>query len=181
MLKGIGGGMKIYQFEKTANLELLRALMREYLMWVRDNLQSEFGINYSDEIIDSVIDNDLANLEEFLPPMGCLFLAEVDNELAGMVCLKDISEGVAEVKRMYVRPQFRRFGLGRILINSLLDEAKAMNYSIIRLESSHFMKNAHQLYRSLGFKEIERYEGGEAPDELVAHTFFMELSLSTND
>ena len=58
---------------------------------------------------------------------------------------------------------------------------RAWRRNDIRLESGKFMKNAHQLYRSLGFREIEAYEHGELPEELAAHSIFMELSLADAD
>jgi len=173
--------MKIYQFEASGDKTLLSTLMREYLVWSTNMLRSEYGLDYGDEVINAIIEEDLEMIDKYLPPMGCLLIAEVDNESAGMVCLKALDKGIAEVKRMYVRPKFRRFGLGRSLMTHLLDEAKAMNYSIVRLESGKFMKNAHQLYRSLGFREIEAYEHGELPEELAAHSIFMELSLADAD
>jgi ribosomal protein S18 acetylase RimI-like enzyme len=173
--------MNIYQFEASGDKTALGALMKEYLVWVIDMMRSEYGYDISEAIIDSVIENDLQTIEKFLPPAGFILLAEIDNKLAGMVGLKKLSEGIAEIKRLYVRPAFRGKGLAQALLQQLINEAKSKNYSFIRLESDKFMKNAHQLYHSFGFKDIEQYEGGEAPPEFVPHTIFMELSLANAD
>jgi GNAT superfamily N-acetyltransferase len=173
--------MKIYQFESSGDKSRLGTLMKEYLVWVVNIMRTDYGYDISEEIIDAVVENDLQTIEKFLPPIGFILIAEIDNKLAGMVCLKKLSEDVAEIKRMYVRPQFRGQGLARTLLQQLINEAKSKNYSLIRLESDKFMKNAHQLYYSFGFKDIEQYEGGEAPPEFVPHTVFMELSLANAD
>jgi GNAT superfamily N-acetyltransferase len=173
--------MKIYQLEATSDKIQLVALMKEYFLWLFDMMRSEYGYNISEELVDAVIERNQASIEDCLPPTGLLLLAENDNALAGMAGLRKLSEGIAEIKRLYVRPEFRGQGLARTMFQQLIDEAKSKNYSLIRLESDFFMKNAHRLYRSFGFKEIEQYEGSIAPKEFVSHSIFMELSLANAD
>jgi GNAT superfamily N-acetyltransferase len=76
---------------------------------------------------------------------------------------------------MYVRPAFRRKGIGRALAQRLISEARGIGYASIRLDSTRFMKAAHALYRSLGFREIEPYPESEIPPEFQSHWVFMEL------
>lgn len=78
---------------------------------------------------------------------------------------------------MYVRPQTRNRGVGRVLLNGLLEEARQIGYERVRLDSARFMTEAHQLYRSIGFREIEAYEGSEIPAEFQKNWIFMELRL----
>jgi carbonic anhydrase len=98
-------------------------------------------------------------------------------DLAGIACLRQLTPTIGEIKRMYVRPGHRKAGLGRMLINRLLQEAQSIGYQLIRLDSALFMKEAHQLYRSTGFKEIAAYEGSEIPKEFQNHWVFMEIAL----
>jgi ribosomal protein S18 acetylase RimI-like enzyme len=78
---------------------------------------------------------------------------------------------------MYVRPEHRNKGLGRALVDRLIEEARQVGYQRIRLDSALFMRDAHRLYRSAGFKEIAPYEGSEVPVEFHDHWIFMELML----
>jgi GNAT superfamily N-acetyltransferase len=97
--------------------------------------------------------------------------------VAGLACMRRIREDIGEIKRMYVRPAFRRKGIGRALVNELLSEARAIGYPRIRLDSTRFMHEAHSLYRSVGFQEIEPYPESEIPEEYWQYWIFMELQL----
>jgi GNAT superfamily N-acetyltransferase len=96
-----------------------------------------------------------------------------------MAGLKRQSPGIGEVKRMYVRPEYRGLGLGRALINHLLAEAAQIPYERVRLDSARFMRAAHRLYHSAGFGEIEAYEGSEVPKDFQKNWVFMEISRSS--
>jgi len=75
---------------------------------------------------------------------------------------------------MYVRSEARNRGLGRALLVQLLEEARLAGYTLVRLDSARFMNEAHQLYRNIGFREIEAYEGSEIPKEFQKNWIFME-------
>jgi len=98
---------------------------------------------------------------EYRAPQGQLLLVLVDGELAAcgaMRCLRDVDYANAcEMKRLFVRPAFRRFGLGRILAESLLDEARSAGYSAMLLDTLDDMEAARGLYATLGFEEIPPY------------------------
>jgi GNAT superfamily N-acetyltransferase len=113
----------------------------------------------------------------FLPPQGRLLFAYKENCLAGVGCLKALTPHTAEIKRMYVRPGNRRQSLGRALLNRLLEEAGQIGYERVRLNSARFMTEAHQLYRTTGFREIDAYEGSEIPKEFQGRWIFMEKVL----
>ena len=98
---------------------------------------------------------------EYAAPAGHLLLAYVDGELAGCAALRALSDAdyanACEMKRLYVRPAFRRFGLGRALAQALLDEARGVGYSAMLLDTLDEMESARELYASLGFEEIPPY------------------------
>jgi ribosomal protein S18 acetylase RimI-like enzyme len=98
---------------------------------------------------------------EYAAPGGHLLLAFVGRELAGCGALRPFADAdhanACEMKRLYVRPQFRRFGLGRILAQALLDEARRLGYSEMLLDTLDDMESARELYASLGFVEIPPY------------------------
>ena len=167
--------MRLYQVETEEHKQYIRELFWEYLQWANQNVNENFNVNFD---IAAMLDDDMRTLDKFLPPDGRLLLCVVDDQLAGLACMKKLSDAVCEVKRMYVRPNFRGHGLGRALLQGLIDEARHMGYLIMRLDSARFMKEAHALYRSTGFREIESYEGSEIPEAFQQHWVFMELPLT---
>jgi len=119
-------------------------------------------------------DQELAGLPgDYASPEGRLLLAECGGSLAGCVALHKIEAGICEMKRLYLRPQFRGRGLGRILAEKIIAEARQMGYRRMRLDTvGPVMKDAVAMYRKLGFKEIAAYRPNP-----MAGTIYMELEL----
>jgi len=119
-------------------------------------------------------DKELADLPgEYAPPEGRLLLAEYAGQLAGCVALHKLDSNICEMKRLYLRPQFRGKGFGRILANRIIAEAQLIGYQRMRLDTVEpVMKDAVAMYRKLGFKEIPAYRPN--PN---AGTIYMELRL----
>jgi ribosomal protein S18 acetylase RimI-like enzyme len=152
----------------------IRELFWEYLQWANAKVGENFRVSFD---IATMLEEDMNTLDKFMPLKGRLLLGYVENQPAGIACLKALTDTIGEVKRMYVRPQDRKIGLGRALLNQLLEEAHQLGYERVRLDSASFMKEAHQLYRTSGFREIEAYEGSEIPKEFQDHWIFMEREL----
>lgn len=91
------------------------------------------------------------------PPGGALILALVGGKEAGCIALRKISDDICEMKRLYVRSEYRGLGIGRKLIAKLISEAKNLDYKYIRLDTLSTMKEAQNLYLSLGFYDIGPY------------------------
>ena len=107
-------------------------------------------------------DAEMASLAEvYAPPRGALLLATVDGEIAGCGALRALDDAdyanACEMKRLYVRRAFRRFGLGRQLAQALIDRAIEAGYSSMLLDTLDDMEAARELYASLGFEEIPPY------------------------
>ncbi|MGD2146233.1 MAG: GNAT family N-acetyltransferase [Anaerolineae bacterium] len=164
----------IRQAKTEADRALVRELFWEYLDWANARLNEEYGINLE---IESMVERDMAKLEIFLPPDGRLLLAMEGAQAVGLACMRRIKEDAGEIKRMYVRPEFRKQGIGRALVEAIIADARAIGYASIRLDSTRFMKAAHSLYRSMGFREIEPYPESEIPPELQHRWVFMERPL----
>jgi putative acetyltransferase len=155
--------MRIVQAQSESEIEQVRELFGEYVAWLGINLCFQ---NYDKEVADLP--------GEYAPPRGRLLLALADDgAVAGCAALRDLGNGVAEMKRLFVRPAFRGQRLGWQLAEMILDEARALGYERIRLDTlPGKMDRAIAMYRVLGFKDIAPYYNNP-----VAGAAFMELKL----
>jgi len=119
-------------------------------------------------------DKELADLPgDYAPPAGRLLLAEYEGQIAGCAGLHKLEAGICEMKRLYLRPQFRGKGLGRALADRIIAEARAIGYQRMRLDTVEpVMKDAVAMYRSIGFREIAPY-----CDNPIAGALYLELLL----
>ncbi len=118
-------------------------------------------------------DEEIAGLPgEYSAPGGCILLARSGAVAAGCVALRRIDGETCEMKRMFVREEFRNRGIGRLLAEAIIREAKDMGYGKMRLDTLASMMPALTLYRSLGLHEIGPYRFNP-----IAGATFMELSL----
>jgi GNAT superfamily N-acetyltransferase len=119
-------------------------------------------------------DRELAELPgDYAPPEGRLLLVGYDGQLAGCVALHAHAPGICEMKRLYLRPQFRGKGLGRALAERIITEARQIGYHRMRLDTVEpVMKDAVAMYRKLGFKEVAPYRPNP-----IAGAMYMELNL----
>ena len=154
--------MKLIQAKSPEEIQEVRKLFEEYVAWLGINLCFQ---NFDKEVAELPGD--------YTPPSGRLTLATENDDVAGCIALRRIGEDVCEMKRLYVRPQFRGRGLGRTLTENLIHEARGIGYKRMRLDTlPGKMDRAIAMYRLLGFKNIEPYYNN--PVEGAA---FMELEL----
>ena len=90
-------------------------------------------------------------------PNGRLYLAYWDGELAGSIALRKIDEENCELKRMYIKPEFRKRGIAVTLVKQLIADAREIGYRYLLLDTLPFLQVAIRMYKNLGFYEIERY------------------------
>ena len=155
----------------------------EYLEWVFNGIEEHFGVAANDvvgmpatEYVPTVIDKVAGDP----PPRGVFYLLEVDGGLAGMGGIRCIRPGVAEIKRIYVRPQYRGMQLGDHILRRLVSDATRFGYSRLCLDSGPFMKSAQRLYESAGFEDCPAYHGTEVPLDFRDRWRFMQRDLSAN-
>ncbi len=147
-------------------MQIIRAQSREHLDLARQIL-TEYARSLSFHICFEDFQKELAGLPgDCGPPAGRLLLALSDGQAAGSVALREIEEGVGELKRLYVRPAFRGQKLGRALTEAIISEARQIGYRTIRLDTLDQMKTARALYQSLGFQVIPPYYD-DADDEVI--------------
>ncbi|WP_298908286.1 GNAT family N-acetyltransferase [uncultured Nostoc sp.] len=167
--------LKIIQVETEEDKSHIQKLFWEYFNETKLIFSHRFGIHLD---VDTFFEQYMIQLHEFIPPSGRLLLGQSEAQIAGCACLRKIGEDVGEIKRMYVRPEFRSKGIGRSLLEAIINEAVYIGYSRIRLDSAPFAKEAQALYRIFGFQDIEPYlEKTEIPLEHRANWVFMELIL----
>jgi len=109
---------------------------------------------------------------QYSPPVGCLFLALSENQPIGCVGLRSFEKRVCEMKRLYVRPDFRGRKAGRLLAEATIKAGKVIRYEIMRLDTLPSMESANILYKSLGFRQIEPYRHNP-----IKGAIYMELNL----
>jgi putative acetyltransferase len=149
-------------------LDQVRQLFRQYYAWLAET--------YSIDMSYQRVQTELASLPGYYAaPLGRLVLVYDAGEAAGCGAFRPLDEKVCELKRMYVRPEFRGKGLGRAMALHLLDEARVSGYEIARLDTAVFLIEAQALYQSLGFQVIQPYY--QVPDNILKWTIFMERRL----
>lgn len=155
-------------------------LLEEYLHWIGRVAAESYGLSID---VAAMVESDLNDKSKFYPPRGRFYLLRHEGAYVGIGCLKPLAADVAEVQRMYVRPNVRGIGAGRRLVERLLDDAKAIGYRTVRLESLRVLTAAHTLYRSVGFVEVapyaansmKEYQPAADMDRYRASALFMEL------
>ena len=157
--------MRIVEANTHEDVDHARTLFKEY----------EAGLCIS--LCFQNFDHELKNLPgDYAPPDGRLLLAkDDDDQIAGCIAMRKHSPGICEMKRLFVRPTYRSTGLGRVLVNTIIDEARKLGYTHMRLDTlPGRMDKAIALYRSIGFVDIEPYYTS------LETAKFMELDLATN-
>jgi putative acetyltransferase len=156
--------LRLVQVETFSQIDLVRPLFREY------------ADSFSYHLCFQSFEQEIADLPgDYAPPVGRLYLAYWDENLAGCVALKELQAGVCEMKRFYVKPAFRRRGIGKILALHLIEEAKEMGYRSMRLDTLPIMQQAITLYRAIGFEEI-----APCPNPIEG-AIYMELKLDVQE
>ena len=155
-------GFALSQAESPAQIAQARELFLEYAQSLG------FSLCFQN------FDKELAGLPgDYAPPEGRLLLADYEGQLAGCVALHNLEPQVCEMKRLYLRPQFRGKGLGRVLAGRIIAEARQIGYQRMRLDTVEpVMKDAVAMYRRIGFQEIAPYRANP-----IAGAMYMELQL----
>jgi putative acetyltransferase len=156
-----------------ATLHVEQAKTAEQISLARTLFQ-EYGASLGFSLCFQNFDKELAGLPgDYAPPRGRLLIAYLDSEAAGCVALHEFEPGIAEMKRLYVRPAFRGKRVGLALANAIIEAAREVGYQRMRLDTvPSEMADAVKMYQRLGFHEIATYRANPQPG-----TLYMELDL----
>ena len=155
------GAMQLVAGHTPAHLPAVRELFVEYA--------NALGLDFCFQNFDQ----ELAELPgKYAPPSGRLFLALSDGQAVGCVALRKLEENICELKRLYVRPQFRAQSTGRQLTEAIIGAAREVGYGRMRLDTLASLKPAIALYESLGFQRIDAYYQNP-----IANVVYFELAV----
>lgn len=149
------------RFARGSDLPVVRRLFTDYLEWL--------GIDLAFQGFEAEL---RALPGKYAPPTGRLLLAVRGEAPAGCVGLRPLEPGICEMKRLWVVPAFRRYGVGAGLVDRVIAEATQIGYQKMRLDTLAHMRPALELYRSRGFREISPYYFNPIPE-----TVYLELDL----
>lgn len=160
--------LRLDQVASPQDFDQIKSLFLEYAAWLDQN--DPHGIDLCFQGFDA----ELATLPgKYAPPQGRLYLARWQDEAAGCVGLRPMAANVCEMKRLYVRPAFLGKGIGKRLVETIIQGGREIGYRAMRLDTLPFMHSAIALYQRYGFVPIEAYF-----DTPIPGTLFMELDLS---
>ncbi len=140
------------QVDRPELVATARALFREYAEAIGTDLEYQ---GFAAELA--------ALPAPYVPPRGALLVAQVRSGIAGCVALRPLDDRTGEMKRLYVRPAYRSWGLGKSLVEAVVDAARRAGYGELRLDTLPSMAAAQGLYRRLGFVEIPAYNSTHLP------------------
>ncbi|MFI5253319.1 MAG: GNAT family N-acetyltransferase [Bacteroidota bacterium] len=153
-------------------INIIDAYTENHIPEIR-NLFLEYAASLNIDLCFQNFDKELAGLPgDYAPPGGCLLMIIDGEKTAGCVAIRKISDEICEMKRLYIKPEFRGKGLGKKLAVTVIERAKNLRYHTMRLDTLPIMKEAIQMYRSLGFREISPYRFNP-----VEGAIYMELEL----
>lgn len=155
---------RIRQATTSEDFEVIRKLFCEYA--------AELDFDLCFQNFDSELDN-LPN--HYLAAGGVVLLSEVDAMPVGCVGMRVVGPKTCEMKRLFVKPVYRRAGIGRALAIAIIDEARSRGFQTMLLDTLPQMREAIALYRALGFRDVQPYYHNP-----ICGAIFMELSLQAD-
>jgi N-acetylglutamate synthase-like GNAT family acetyltransferase len=169
-----------------ADIDIHRSILVEfnveYLDWIVNEIQKRYDIDITSTVEQTVtvqeyVESKIESLVSYEPQEGIFYLLQEREEIIGMGGIRKIKKDVGEIKRMYIRPEFRGRGFGKALLTQLLAKGKEFGFAAVYLDTGLFLKAAQHLYRSAGFIEREQYPETEVPQPIRHLWLYMEKKL----
>lgn len=171
---------KFVQLDPSKHKQQFIDLNIEHLGWIVSEMLKQYQldiVSITGFTVEEYVQMNYLNFINSYKDQGILYIIEIDDKVIGMGGIRKIDDDVCEIKRMYIKPEFRGLGFGKELFQKLIEKAITFGYTIIRLETQIFMNTAHHIYRSYGFRERDRYPGFEGLEQMLPYTIFMEKEL----
>jgi len=171
---------KIVSYNDELHRESFYEITHEYFAWVQEQVLSIFNLEvFPKGDITGYLNTVFPEYRSISPPQGEVFILEVGDQVAGMCVLKELHQGVGEIKRMYIRPSFRGNGYSRLILDRLEKRAREFRFRVLRLDTNKFMEAAQYVYKKRGFVDIDVYPGNEWEHRTDGHDImvFMEKQL----
>jgi len=160
--------------------QILIELNVEYVSWFLAGMESSYAVPAvsilgmtASQYVPTVIDKICAAK----PPAGVFYLIKTDGKLVGMGGFRSLNSSTAEIKRIYIRPEFRGHNLGERILQRLVMDAKSYGFTQACLDTAPFMTSAHRIYERNGFVGCPAYEGSEVPHGFAHRWRFFQRTL----
>ena len=165
-------------YEEKRHRDHFYQLTLEYMNWINDTVNNRTGSNVFTDV-ESYVESVFPKFTALKPPEGIVVILEVDGKPAGMGALRKLEDDVGEIKRMYVRSEYRGKGYGKQILLYLEDKAREFGYTTVRLDTGALNYPARGLYEKYGFELRDRYNGSETSIEQgkLLNIIFMEKRL----
>lgn len=163
----------IRQCEAEEDRAAAARLMTALAAW--DSAETEKLGFRAEDVLDFYYSSDDEALDGILPPSGLTLLGYSGSEVVGCIAFRHMQPDICEMKRLYVRPDFRQGGFGGALVSALIEKARRAGYKVMRLETAQFMSGAIHLYESMGFRRCPPYY--DIPGIFRPITIFMDRDL----
>ena len=158
--------IRLVPYDSISHRAQFLELNMEFITWISTQMRIHHNIDAEAQIrqmteaqigqnIREYVENYVDKFTTLKPPKGIIYILETEENVIGMGALSPLDERVGEIKRMYIRQEYRGKGIGKRLLIKLMKKAKVFGYSSLRLESQDFMTVAHQLYQSMGFQKTD--------------------------
>ena len=164
---------RIFPIDLTQTISFATAILGEYWRCIDSEIFHRLNI----PLDVNCLQKDRENLQKYSLPYGYFLFAGVDRKVVGCVGVTGIGDGIGEIQRLHVNPAYRQQGIGRSLLETIVDQSRQMGYAQLHSISFPFLSSAHSLYGLMGFQVIGKCTDWEYLAEEDFHPVLMELTL----
>lgn len=163
--------LKIFPAQTDKDIEAVKQLFTVYADYIF-KVFNPHSVSLVERLSKKILD-EADNLPgEYTAPKGCILLAKYKDEVAGCIAISEITTGLCELKRIYIKPHLRQMGIGKKLADAVIEKAIQFKFKRMRLAANELLPGTKELYSSLGFKETGHIEGSP-----LKNSVHMELKL----
>jgi GNAT superfamily N-acetyltransferase len=168
-------------FDPNIHADEFRQMYIEWLSGQMDDLKEDYGVDFftiAGRKVEEIVEASKDKYSNLKPPNGFLIILEVDGAVAGMVALMKLGESRGYINLMYNRTEYRGKGLGKQLLQRLIEEGRKIGVTCFQLRTPVFSHAAHHIYKSAGFKELGEYPESLMPKQspiLKPYSIYMEM------